>query len=435
MEYACIAASIHRTPLFPRLKTLAINSGGTQALQSLMPLLQPELREITLVIHDASDWIILLFMRAILQRCTHLSRISAHFGYNNREASDDVHLVASELEDLVKLLPHLESLTLPPNVVLHPAVWTAAGAQPELRELGWIPGDADVGDYKPRSQEPSGSPPKFASGLFQGLRSLSLLIHHKSASLLFSDPTPSAIEDLALELVGDPGVRQFTNFLSLLAQSAQTLPGLDLTCRASLAIGRKHLQPIFMHQLLRLHVRLDLAPTLSDEDLHAIAQSIPGITQLSLTPDLVFIPPAFLPTATLKALESFAEFCPMLTELSLWLDAGSNCSDGQPPPSQHVFKHLRRLNFGWSPCPNPLFAAHYICSVIGTCDLEIVSEPSSSPRSAPSPILTKRQLAKKKQWEQVSGFVSIARVLYAKIVDLNKQMEELRRSLRGRQGP
>jgi hypothetical protein len=420
MEFACITASIHGTPLFPRLKALAINSGGTLALQSLLPLLQSELREITLVIHDASDLIILLFLRAISRRCPHLRRISAHFGYNDREPSDD-----------------LGSLTLPPNVVLHPVVWTAAGAQPHLRELGWIPGDADVDDYEPRSQEPPAPPPKFASGQFQGLQSLSLLIHHKSASLLFSDPTPSAIEDLALELVGDPGVRQFTDLLSLLAQSAQTLLGLDLTCRASLAIGRKHLHPIFMHQLLRLHVRLDLALALSDEDLRAIAQSIPGITQLSLTPDPVFIPPAFLPTATatLKALESFAEFCPMLTELSLWLDAGSNCSDGQPSPSQHVFKHLRRLNFGWSPCPKPLFAAHYICSVIGTCDLEIVSEPCFSPRSAPSLILTKSQLAKKRQWEQVSGFVSIARVLYAKIVDLNKQMEELRRSLRDRHGP
>ena len=176
-------------------------------------------------------------MRAISQRCPHLSHISAHFSHNDREPSDDADLVAGEPQELVKSLPHLESLTLPLNVLLHLVVWTAAGTQPHLHELGWILGDANVNDYEPRSEESQGPSPKFASGLFQGLQSLLLSIDHKSASLLFSDPTPLVIEDLALELVGAPSARQFMDLLSQATLPLPNRPGGGCQISESLPIA------------------------------------------------------------------------------------------------------------------------------------------------------------------------------------------------------
>jgi hypothetical protein len=192
----------------------------------------------------------------------------------------------------------------------------------------------------------------------------------------------------------------------------------------------RHIRPIFMHQLQRLYIRFDIALTLSDDDLFTIAQSMPSIEELSLTPDPVFISSGCLPISTLKSLAYFAQFCPMLRLLALCLNASRVSNSNNPPTSHHCFTALQRLNFGFSPCPDPLFAAQRICSVVGDCGFEIVSEsPPWKPLITQNAIIGKRQFATKRQWQQVSGYVSMGRPLYAKIVSLTSEVEALRYAL------
>ncbi|KAF9503298.1 hypothetical protein BS47DRAFT_1369638 [Hydnum rufescens UP504] len=333
--------------LFPLLTALKLDICGSASLTAALWLLHPNIREISLIIHEASDQHIILALETIALRCPDLRDMEMHLGYSDMEPDKDIEMMCTELSGLITSLSHLESLRLAPNMLLNPRVWSAASAKPGLRSLRYVKNDEGGETFESHQVSPPMQVVRFRPEMFQSLLHLSLSTRFLVAFLLFGlPPTPPALQQLELDLSGAAPPDDLQPFLQDLVTNAPLLSEISISlCAASPHPRMVDIQPLFTHRIQRLRIQLDLSLDFDNADLSHLAQASPNIIELSLAPDPISSPLSVPPKLTLDALPILARFCPKIQILGLYIDTAS----GSQTPStfvEYTFKHLELLNIG-----------------------------------------------------------------------------------------
>ncbi|KAF9503300.1 hypothetical protein BS47DRAFT_1369640 [Hydnum rufescens UP504] len=310
---ANILAFAHSTALFPLLRSLTLDIHGTGALRTALLLLQPHIRQLTLTIHDASEEHIIMALKTILLQCPYLHDLALHLGYSDTDLGYGITMMCAEVGLLITSLTHLRSLRLPPNMLLNPILWSAAGAQPHLHSLQWISGDHEVQILDTPVLPPPLPPPKFGPEMFPHLRCLSLSAQFPSTSFLFSRPVAAPLKQVELTINGAIPAQDLEPFLESLGTNLPAVSDVSISCH----VGPRRpcmidIRPIFVHRMQRLHIQLDFSLNIDNRDLSELAQAVPNIVYLSLAPDPICSSAAVPPKITLDALKIFARFCPRL---------------------------------------------------------------------------------------------------------------------------
>lgn len=424
LEDAWLIAQSHGMPLIPNLHKLTVTTWGSTPLKFTIGLLHPKIRVLKLTMNYASRRYFILIFRAISQHCPLLEVLSVGFKSWEVKSTDQIMEICTEVVRLVKSLPHLTSLFLNPQTMLHPLIWEASARHPSLRSLGWT---------RPYSENetldiPVGVPPSldFASNMFEQLSSLSLSIHHDSASRSFSGPFPPRLAVIELELYGKPSPEDVEGVFRLLAKNASSLSDVRVRCIDSQAVlGLGNLLPILGEKLQIFHLQMENALDLWDYDAFGLAASIPNIQSLCLAPDPISTVVEHMPHLTLQALAYFAEYCPLLHTLALYLDAGPILKS-HPSNYQHTFRCLKILNLGLSPCPSPSHAAKHLSVLTRDCDPLVFSDFSKIQISMDERTRDARiRLKNKKQWDVTSEIIPGYRELNKMISDLQHRVTML----------
>lgn len=346
-----------------------------------------------------------------------------------------IHDIEADLIDLMNRLPNLRSVTFPRYYVTT-RFMEALSRMPNLAVIEFQyydeQGSGDANDVIPFT-------PFLEAGSFPVLWDLSLSATLDETSRLFS--LEFAPVNLTLLYV-DSGVIEtaasIQGFLCTIADSCRLLKALviiSLRYRDSAPedaderykITFEHLKPVFkLVNLKSLEISHLYPLALKMEDVESFASSWPSLESLILNDEPVYLQQSGL---TMEALLPFANHCPNLIRLGLFVDA-SHISPITAPFSP--FKRLQRLSMGVSIIDDDKSVALYLSNILpSACSVECGVQWNDD--ELPSDVTVYREVDERcSKWEEVGRLVPVLIKLRTEEKERLRQMESEMDDLRMR---
>ncbi|KAF4598170.1 hypothetical protein EYR38_006566 [Pleurotus pulmonarius] len=303
-------------------------------------------------------------------------------------------LPVSDIEaDMLKLLsglPKLKEVILPLYYV-SPNVSEVLSRLPNLNVLGF---QYDDEQGRGDSQDVAAPPATLSEGAFPALYDLALSIPFIHASELFDQPfSPQNITMLFIDSALPESPSDIHNLLSVIVKNCPLLINLSLNPHLSTSdspptderLTYANLRPVLtLPNLTTFDMNHYYPIDLKYKDMEELARAWPNLETLMLNSDPVALDHP--PTLSIAALIPFAEHCPNIRQLGLYM----NAAEEDLPSSRDLvpFKILETLSVGLSHITDhenvALFLSHLIPS---ECELEcggtwrILDWESSSPTS------------------------------------------------------
>ncbi|KAF9556560.1 hypothetical protein CPC08DRAFT_752475 [Agrocybe pediades] len=276
--------------------------------------------------------------------------------------------IQSEMTAMLGALTHLISVTFPPYYLTGEVV-EALSLHPRLAEIEFeYEQEQGIG----KKEDVSNFTPGLAEGAFPALKSFAAILGFGDATRLIGLPHfPAAnLTKLFLDSTSILAPDDIRSLLSAVMDNCQSLTGLSILSPrnlspddlASLDEGVcttfHTIQPLLkLHGLTSFEFVQPFPLLLQQRDLEVIACSWPCMEILRLNSHPVT---SHQTTSTLEGLIPFAEYCPNLTELDLFLDATRT---DLPDPTVH-FKALKFLDVGLSKIKDVDAVALYLCQIL-----------------------------------------------------------------------
>ena len=291
---------------------------------------------------------------------------SPHANTHTNEVHKELHSLQITFppkdESVPKILPPLgdtlgtpnalDTLELQSFIMLDQNVWENIQYLPSLRNL--------CSPYLAEPSRPAWHPtPNLGVGNgFSALTKFRCDMSYADASKLFLTHTAkSQLQEIDILIHKVAGA---TETYALMTEIARIAPGLrhftmDFgRSRPALEIGV--FNPILqLGNVPSLALRTRLAVDLTNDDFQLIADAVPNLQVLFISPGSISADK--IPLATLEALNCIARRCPSIKSIGIYLDA---CTMRLPTYGTHLEQFpetLSDINFGLSICDNPLATA------------------------------------------------------------------------------
>ncbi|KAF9501829.1 hypothetical protein BDN71DRAFT_1460290 [Pleurotus eryngii] len=338
-------------------------------------------------------------------------------------------LSVSDIEaDMIKLLsglPKLKEVILPLYYV-SPSISGTLSQLPNLNVLGF---QYDDEQGRGDSQDVAAPPATLGEGAFPVLYDLALSMPFIHASELFDQPfSPQNITMLFIDSALPESPSDIHNLLSVIVKNCPLLINLSLNPHLSTTdnpptderLTYANMRPVLtLPNLTSFDINHYYPIDLKYKDMEELARAWPNLETLMLNSDPVALdhPPAL----SIAALIPFAEHCPNIRQLGLYM----NAAEEDLPSSRDLvpFKCLETLSVGLSHITDhenvALFLSHLIPS---ECELEcggtwrILDWESSSPASeygiihqawsmvgSVLPLLHKVRMQERKRYEEAKS--------------------------------
>lgn len=370
--FDCSMAKLHHLGgILPNLQSLVWHVHRWDSQLKCMTFMHKTVREFDVEIHPtikAGDDINYVWqMGTMMPDLTHLtlrrggplSQVEAHFC------------------SAFKMLPKLQKVVLPCCSSTN-NIMEALSHLKDLQEL--ILAGPNEGRCTADFADVASFAPALCEGAFPALKRMSFSSPLPAATLFIQSPFfPATITRLYVHLTATAEPASLRELLSVIARRCPDLVDLvidfimcpattlgavpPLDARPSITTFR----PLFTcRQLTSFEFRWDYPLHLYDHDMHEFAAAWPGIEQLMLNSEAVLeMTPSPL---TLASLIPFAEHCPRLRQLGLYIDADVMPTD----PIDGPFQSLRKLSVGASSITAADPVALFLSQLCSPC-CEIVS--------------------------------------------------------------
>ncbi|KAG8937115.1 hypothetical protein FRC03_009651 [Tulasnella sp. 419] len=178
-------------------------------------------------------------------------------------------------------------------------------------------------------------------------------------------PTPAATTDGPAAAVD--GAAASTDQTT---QPSTTTPAASYAELKNKRLSFGHLRPLLKcRKLRRFHISHNLPLDFTPEDVRELLDSWPQIDHLELCSDPLVVPDMISSTMPLSIFSTFAERCPNLIYLSLYLDMSSFQSIQSKMPDLTGLKNLETLHFGTSLVTDVFKTAEFFVKMTGGNDI------------------------------------------------------------------
>lgn len=388
---------------FPRLSKLryfASHPGSLPSVLSLLPYKSSRLASLRFdICEEAFSSGADTFVRLLAQHAPALTSLAI------TSPSQPLLALAPHLAAMFEALPHLVNVELPSSVVIHPLVWNALSTLKRLRTL-----DHDF-SYKNTTIQKVHQP-KFFNQTFPMLLTLSLNLHHRTLTTLFSSPTPQSLTHVMLLLRQVETAEEIALCLKAVATNCPQLEHLRVHHSSPSPINLDHILSLeFLQRLTCLE--LIMAHSFSDDDAEILSRAFPNLVQLYLgpSPKLENIDP---PTMTIRALLPFARNCLVLKNLSIYVRTSNPPTNPTRDDYRDVrFKSLENLNFTASQVSagdafEVVVFLGDICAEETLIHSELIDETHLFHGDPPSTVVERYQTASS-EWKDVHRHLTVVR--------------------------
>ncbi|KAI0656166.1 hypothetical protein C8Q70DRAFT_1015605 [Cubamyces menziesii] len=346
--------------ILPKLSTLTWTSELRERLRSSLMFMHENIKHFAVKLIPSDDYPLSVYFQEIPLRMPKLSTLDLRFTFPVRD-------IEANLCELIAALPELQKIVLP-KFTYSAKIIEQLSASPSIRVIQFEyyesqgSGDAsDVHNWFPVLQE----------GAFPSLIDLSVSVHlPHMVRFLNAEFAPSNLQCLYVHVLYIVPPYQLHEFADSVARILPHLTQLHidfvgdpspLMFRTRLSdddrVTLGTLRPLFkLSKLKELVINWDAPLALKQSDIEELASNMPSLEILFLSNEPIPCPQA--PPLTLRALIPFAQHCPKLRELALYLDASTADLDeasrelrASLPPIR--FRNLKKLQFGLSRIAEP----------------------------------------------------------------------------------
>lgn len=319
---------------------------------------------------------ILIHLRYTARNLKHLCISRSKYSSQASRTSECPPNVADALADALPFLKNLESLSLPPRLVLHPTAWAAIASHRKLHQINCV-------SSTPASSGLAPTPVPKNTVRFNSLKSATWGIDYSMADShirLTNFPNLDYVFLRLDNLPNDEAQLKFGNLLSSLLRQAPLLRSLHIFIPiGNIILTTAHLPLLSrLRNLSHLSIRTECATSLTDEDFMELASNLPNVLTLAISPD-----PAKLsspkPAASFRALSHVAFHSRKIQSISLYIDPskGMGLGGSQASTLPNAFSNtLTSINFGRSPIESDgvTVAATILVKMIPASGVKICSE-------------------------------------------------------------
>ncbi|KAI0324707.1 hypothetical protein GY45DRAFT_1288459 [Cubamyces sp. BRFM 1775] len=345
--------------ILPKLSTLIWTSELGERLRSSLMFMHENVKHFVVKLVP-SDYPLSVYFQEIPLRMPKLTSLDLRFTFPVRN-------IEASLCDLLAALPELQKIVLP-KFTYSAKIMERLSTIPAIRVIQFEylesqgSGDAsDVHNWFPVLQE----------GAFPSLVDLSVSVHlPHMVRFLNAEFAPVNLQCLYVHVLYIVPPYQLYEFFDSVARILPNLTQLHvdfvgdpspLMFRTRLSdddrVDLSTLRPLFkLSKLKELVINWDAPLALRQSDIEELASSLSSLEILFLGNEPIPCPQA--PPLTLRALIPFAQHCPNLRELGLYLDASTADLDEASrelrallPPTR--FRNLKKLQFGLSRIAEP----------------------------------------------------------------------------------
>lgn len=346
---AVLEAQARGTPLFPSLNSLLLSPSYTSDPYKVsMLLIENHIRDLTLdwAAAAAADQTLIPFLVRTQHCSPNLTSLRITTPRTRAWKGDDGPPAIAVCQLLQSLL-HLEELCLPTDLQFHSDVWNATVALPELRMIRITRVDV----RRSAAVVPPDSSPSLPPGsVFLSLTDIICDIPYAFVRSVFSGTSQPELRRASFTLCDIPEEHTLDGIIGAVTAGAPQLSHLTLRAMSrNLPLRLDHLIPhCGLSKLSVVKIQTRDVPLLTDDDYEELAQALPHLVELCLSPWLLGGPEEA--KASLVALGHIARYCRKIQTIAIFLDTSGPYPDAS---SLGCFSgSVRVLNFGSSSVDN-----------------------------------------------------------------------------------
>ncbi|KAH9884520.1 hypothetical protein C8Q73DRAFT_660877 [Cubamyces lactineus] len=346
--------------ILPKLSTLTWTSELPQRLRCSLMFMHENIKHFAVKLVPSDDYPLSVYFQEIPLRMPKLNSLDLRFSFPVRD-------IEATLCELIEALPELQKIVLP-KFTYSAKVIERLSASPSIRVIQFefleSQGSgvaSDVHNWFPVPHE----------GAFPSLVDLSVSVHlPHMVRFLNAEFAPSNLQCLYVHVLYIVPPYQLHEFFDSVSRILPHLTQLHvdfvgdpspLMFRTRLSdddrVTLGTLRPLFkLAKLKEFVINWDAPLALKQSDIQELASNMPSLEILFLGNEPIPCPQS--PPLTLRALIPFAQHCPNLRELGLYLDASTADLDeasrelrASLPPIR--FRSLKKLQFGLSRIAEP----------------------------------------------------------------------------------
>ncbi|KZT05707.1 uncharacterized protein LAESUDRAFT_655083 [Laetiporus sulphureus 93-53] len=426
-----IARSRMAISILPNLHTL---EWRTMRLRHALPFMGESVRDFRVELHDCAAHPLSTFLEDVAERMPHLTSLDLSFGFPVRDLEDGLTTLLKQLTKLTRIIMPLYTISsrIVESVSMLPALTCLQFEYEERQGQGE---KRDVQEFAPRLQE----------GAFPALYDLNLSVNLPDMTrFLNSKFSPANLTSLYVHVLSSVVPDVLTEFLLAVSESCKLLTALYVDLYATpdaldsierleaKRLAWEHLRPLLSFRTLKtFELRWDLPLRITEVDIAELASGWPTLEVLMLNCEPLI--PLGVSSLTLSTLVYFAEHCPNLRELGLYITGNVECLPAPVP-----FRKLSKLCVGVSSIGAAAPAALFLSKVLPPgCDvIPGVSWPDSlgmlevEGNSEMLGLMQRRATEWYNQWAEVSRMLPLLTRLRAeeraRQEGLQREVEDLR---------
>ncbi|KAF4622564.1 hypothetical protein D9613_009615 [Agrocybe pediades] len=308
---------------------------------------------------DTNDEFLQPYFHDLVSRMPHLTTL-------NIQSSIPMRQIEPKMVELLLALPKLQKVVFPRFYFTTKIVETLS----TLEQLGTMEFQYDQEQGVGKPEDVQDFTPTLVEGAFPALFDMSTNVRYNDAARFLNLPyAPRNITSLFIDSTDLEHPSAMYDVLSIIAENCKSLKLLALvSLRESfdddppdegMSITLDTIKPAFkLQHLTSLDITHQFPLLLDQKDMETIASTWPSMESILLNPDPVHLSE---PDLTLEALLPFAQHCPQLKQLGLYIDATS-CSNLATPTVR--FKALSLLAMGVSPIADDSPVSLYLSQLL-----------------------------------------------------------------------
>lgn len=388
--------------LLPNLRSLRWSAHGENALTQAILFMSPSLASFEVFALNFTPRSICTFFQTLQERSPHLRFFYLH-------ATGSVTPVESFLAEFLRSLTYLEVIQLPCYWQTRDIV-NALSTLRHLRSVRTHVPSRTIYKGNQREVEDVGAI-TFSDGSFSALKTFYIDGRRLSdiESLLRKPFAPKHLTTLTVMSLHIESQTTLHDFIKGLGQVCPLLRHIVFalyvseTNQGPSAITFDTLRPLLEFQrLVGFKITHKEPLFITDDDIKELASAWPTLETLHLCHDPHITEDTVVDTGlSPKCLTSFAEYCPNLKELGLFMNATKWSHASDLPTLSKSFTRLQRLHVGVSRVSNPNVIARFLCEV---CPRQLAIFTDTCWESAALRESAPACQPRREMWKQVSNF-------------------------------